>query len=182
VFENSCEYIIKQKNEGKTLAVKITVILAYTVFFLSFLFLIFFTSPADIFIPLIFALAVVTSILILTTWRFTCVEFEVIITGGELRITKIYGKKFCKHQLNVSVNAIGEIGEYDDRAYEAVSKLSLQKNYICLSSLSAPEVYYALFDEDKDHCILYFDAPQRAIELLRKQNSTAFREAEKRIR
>ena len=102
-------------------------------------------------------------------------EYEVVLGGGDLMITVIYGKGFTKRLLNIPINSISELGEYDDAAYKSVSKLSLQKNYICMSSLSAPDIYYAVFDEGKDRCILYFDAPERAIEILKKQNSAAFR-------
>ena len=87
---------------------------------------------------------------------------------------------YRKQILNLSTLSFSEIGEYDDQAYDAVSALSLQKNYVCISSLSAPDVYYALFEEGKDQCILYFDAPARAVELLKKQNSGAFRASAKR--
>jgi len=175
VGENSYEYIIKRKTEGKVLLKKIGVGLLYLAFALVLLILINYLSPKELYIPLILISLALTALLIFATWRFTCVEYEVVLGGGDLMITVIYGKGFTKKLLNVPINSILELGEYDDAAYEAVSKLSLQKNYICMSSLSAPDIYYAVFDEDKDRCILYFDAPERAVEILKRQNSAAFR-------
>ena len=179
--ENSYEYIIRQKSEGAVLAKKICAIGGYALFaiLLSTLSLIF--PPPYVRFPLMLLSLALTALIIFVTWRFLCAEYEVMIEGGDITITAIYGKGFRKPLLSMSINSFSEVGEYDDKAYEEISKLSLQKNYICLSSLSAPDVYYAIFEEEKDQCILYFDAPKRAIELLKKHNSGAFRANAKRM-
>lgn len=180
--ENSYEYIIKQKNEGAALAKKIGAAAAYVAvaILLSTLSLIF--PPPYVRFPLVLLSIALTALLIFITWRFLCVEYEIIIEGGDIIITAIYGRGFRKPLLNLSINSFSEIGEYDDAAFEEISKLSLQKNLICLSSLSAPSVYYAIYEEDKDRCILYFDAPARAVELLKKHNSGAFRASANRMK
>lgn len=179
--EQTYEYIIKQKAEGKVLGRRLALLAFYLFFAVTLLILIFKLSPPDLFIPLLLIAAAITAFLIFVTWRFVCVEYEVIIGGGDMIVTVIYGKGFRKQLVNVPINSFTRAGEYDDAAYEEISKLSLQKNYVCLSSLSAPDVYYAIFDEDKDQCILYFDAPARAIELLKKQNSGAFRASARKV-
>jgi hypothetical protein len=96
------------------------------------------------------------------TLKMLSVEYEVTIECGELTVTTIYGRFYRKLTLSAMLNSISEIGEYSDAAYDAISKLSLQKDFICLSSLSAPDVYYAIFDDEKDRCILYFDVTEKA--------------------
>ncbi|MBQ8409550.1 MAG: hypothetical protein IJY39_11885 [Clostridia bacterium] len=160
---------------------KVVLLCSYLVFFGFLTLLVFFFSPAALFVPLLMIVVALTALLVFLTWRFVCVEYEVIIAGGDILFTAIYGKGFRKKILYMPVNAFSEIGEYDDTAYEEISKLSLKKNHIVISSLSAPDVYYALFEEDKDQCIIYFDAPPRAVELLKKLNSSAFRASAKRI-
>ncbi len=180
-LENSYEYIIKQKAEGKVLAKKIFFIIGYVA--LAFL-LILFTiglAPIPLYVPIIMLALAFTAFIAFISWRFVCVEYEVVIGGGDIIITTIYGRGFSKKLLNRQISSFSEIGEYNDRAYEEISKLSLQRNYVCISSLSAPDVYYALFEDEKDQCILYFDAPERAVELLKKNNSAAFRASERRI-
>ncbi len=181
MLDNSYEYMIKQKVEGKLLAQKVLLLLTYGAFGIALISLVFKYSPADLFIPLLILALVLTALLIFLTWRFTCIEYEVIIAGGDLTVTLLYGKGWRKRLFSLAVNSIYEIGEYDDAAFEEISKLSLQKDYICLSSLSAPSVYYALFEEEDEQCIFYFDAPEGAIALLRKWNSGAFRAAKKRM-
>lgn len=179
--ENSFEYIIKQKSEGNSLVKKALAIIGYIAFAVILCTLSIMLPPPYVRFSLVLISVALTALLIFITWRFLCVEFEVIIESGDIIITQIYGKSIRKQLLNLPINAFFEIGEYDDKAYEEVSKLSLQKNYICISSLSAPVVYYAVFEEDKDRCILYFDAPERAIALLKKYNSGAFRASARRL-
>lgn len=182
MIANTCEYIIKQKLEGKALAKRIGFIAAYVLIFSFMIMVTFLYLPKDLYliiIPLIFAF---TALLIFITWRFTYVEYEVSIAGGDITVTLIYGKGSpTKRLLNVAVNAITEIGEYDEQAYDEISKLSLQKNFICISSLSAPSIYYAIFEEEQDRCILYFDATDEAVTLLKRLNSSAFRASDKRM-
>jgi hypothetical protein len=53
--------------------------------------------------------------------------------------------------------------------------MSLRKNFICVSSLSAPTIYYAIVDIEKDRSVIYFEADERAIKYLKQQNSAAAR-------
>ncbi len=179
--DNSYEYTIKQRTEGKVLMQKLLLLFSYGAFAIALFSLVLAFSPVDLFLPLLLLAAVLTLLLIFITWRFTCVEYEIILSGGDLTVTLLYGKRRSKTLFSLAVNSIYEIGEYDDHAYEEISKLSLQKDYICLSSLSAPSVYYALFEEEDEQCIFYFDAPEGAIALLRKWNSGAFRAGKHRI-
>ena len=181
-MNNTCEYIIKQKNEGKSLTRKIIAVLLYCAFAAISVALIFILAPLYFIIPCLLIAAAFFAIIIFVSWRFLCIEYEVVIGGGDLLITSIYGRSIRKKAVNVSVASIIEIGEYGDGAFEEISKLSLQKNYLCISSLSSPSMYYAIFDEDKDRSILYFDATSEAITLLKRYNSGAFRASDKRMK
>ncbi len=181
MFANSCEYIIKQKTEGKALAKKIGFIAGYAIVFSFLCMATFLYLPKDIYViifPLIFAL---TAFIVFVTWRFTCVEYEVVISGGDMMINLLYGKGICKKLINMPVSSFSEIGVYDDAAYEEISKLSIQNNHVCISSLSAESIYYAIYEEEKERCIVYFDATEEAVELLKKLNPSAFRASAKRM-
>ena len=181
MFENSCEYIIKQKNEGAALLKKIGLISSYVAvaILLSILNLMF--APEELKLIFFAIIAIIIGVAVFVSWRFVCIEYEVIISGGELTVTTIYGKSFTKTTLSKPLNAFSEIGEYDESAYEEISKLSIQKDYVCISSLSAPLIYYAIFEEEKERHILYFDITEKAISLLKKSNSSAFRASERRM-
>ncbi len=179
--DNSYEYMIKQKSEGAALIKKLSAAALYLVFAIVTCTLSIIFPPIELRLFCLFLSVAATAFLIFVTWRFLCVEYEFLIESGDLTVTIIYGKLSRKKLLRVPISSISEMGDYNDEAYEEISKLSIQKNYICLSSLSAPTVFYALFDEEKDRCILYFDVTERAAELLKKLNSGAFRAAAKRV-
>lgn len=177
-----CEYFIKQKNEGKVLLKKTGLVFLYIFSAVSLILATFMYASPAVFIPLIIFIIALTAIAAFITWRFVCIEYEVIIGGGDIIFSVIYGKKTRKQLCSINIKDISEIGEYDDAAYEKINRISLQKNYICVSSLSAPRIYYALFDEDKDKCIIYFEATDKAIEILKKHNSSAFRASQLRLK
>lgn len=181
MFENSCEYIIKQKSEGAALFKKIGLGSSYAAVavLLSILNLTF--APKELKLLFFAIIAIIIGVAVFVSWRFVCVEYEVIISGGELTITTIYGKSVSKTTLSKSLNAFSEIGEYDESSYEEISKLSIQKDYVCISSLSAPLIYYGIFEEGDERHILYFDVTEKAIALLKKSNSSAFRASERRL-
>ena len=179
--ENTCEYIIKQKAEGIALAKKISLALTYVAVavLLSVIDLTF--APTSLKGILFVIILLVVAFAAFVTWRFVCIEYEVVIGGGEITFTVIYGKSISKKLLSRPLSSFSEIGEYDDGAFEEISKLSLQKDYLCVSSLSAPVIYYGIFDDEGQRNIVYFDVTERAAELLRKSNPSAFRASAKRM-
>lgn len=180
MFDNSYEYIIKRKAEGDLLVKRIAAVVGYAVFF-TLLTVSALAIIPSLFIPALLLICCLTAFLVFTTWRFLCIEYEIVISNGDIVITRLYGKGSRKMIFSSPISSLSEIGEYDDKAYEEISKLSLQKDLVCLSSLSAPEVYYAIFEETDERGIIYFDAPARAVELLKKHNAAAFRASAKRI-
>jgi hypothetical protein len=110
--ENTFEYIIKQKNEGKALAKKLGLLLGYVAFLGILILLIFFSSPPALFVPLLMISTAITALLIFITWRFVCVEYEVILAEGDISFTAIFGRGFRKRILSLPVLTFTEIGEY----------------------------------------------------------------------
>ena len=181
MFENSCEYIIKEKNEGKVLFKKTGLALGYVILALLLSVLNLSFAPEELRLLFFVLIAIAIGFLAFITWRFVCIEYEIIISGGELTVTAIYGKSVSRKIISKTLNSFSEMGDYDERAYEEISKLSLQKNYLCISSLSASKIFYALFEEENERHILYFDVTEKAEELLRKQCASAFRASAKRM-
>ena len=180
MFENSCEYIIKQKNEGLARMKKIGVISCYVAAALLLSVLNLAYAPNELKLLFFAFIIIAIALAVFISWRFVCIEYEVIISGGDITVTTLYGKSVSKTLLSRPINSFSEIGEYDEVAYEELSKMSLQKDYLCISSLSAPLIYYAIFEEEKERHILYFDVNEKAISLLKKNNSSAFRASERR--
>ncbi len=169
------EYIIKQKNEGGVLAKKLALIFGYFVLFGGLAIIILKLSAPLFMIPFLIVDLLFCAMVAFITWRFVSVEYEIIIGTGEISATVIYGKSIRRLMFSVPINSLSQAGIYNDEAYERLSEMSLQKNYLCVSSLSAPVLYYAIFDEGKERCVLYFEAGDEAIKYLRQKNASAFR-------
>ena len=169
------EYIIMQKNEGTVIAKKVSLILGIILLFSILGAVIVNLSAPLLYIPFFLLDAAFCAMVLFVTWRFLCIEYEIVMGGGEITLTVIYGKGLRRRLTSIPTSSLYEVGLYDDAAYEKLCASSLQKNYVCVSSLSAPVIYYALFDEGKDRCVLYFEADERAIKYLRQQNSSALR-------
>jgi hypothetical protein len=169
------EYIIKRKNDGSLLRARIFLIVGYVLLFSILTALILYLVPPILYIHFLLLALAFCAIVIFVSWRFVCPEYELIFSGGEITVTVIYGKSIRKRLLCLPINSLLEFGYYDEGAYEKLCRASLKKNYVCISSLSAPTIYYALFDVDKERAVIYFEADERAIKYLRQQNSAAAR-------
>ena len=169
--DERCEYLIKQRSTAK----KIIFISIYILIFAVPTAISFLEASANSFIPIILISLFLSLLTAFITWRFANIEFEFVIEGGEFKISKIYGKSIKKTLLIIPISSFVEIGTYGEEEYEQLSKLSLQKNLICVSSLDAEEMYYAIYSEGEDKCIIYFEATQKALEILRRYNSSAFK-------
>ena len=170
-----CEYLIKQKCAGWALAKKIIFILVYFLIFAVPTLLSLLSASAEALIPIIMASIALSLMTAFITWRFTDVEFEFLIDSGEMTVSKIYGKRIRKKLLQIKVSDFSEIGLYDDEAFERLSKLSLQSNLICVSSLDTQEMFYGLYSRGDDKCVLYFEATDKAIEIIKRHNFSAFK-------
>ena len=179
--DNSCEYIIKQKSEGKVLCKKASAIFGCVILGAVASSLSMQAPWENLRLTLLLISITVAAFLAFISLKMLSVEYEITIEYKELSVTAIYGRIHRRLMLSTPIGSISEIGEYTDEAYEQLCKVPLQKDYIAMSSLSAPLVYYAIFDDEKHNCILYFDVTEKAVEILKKQIPGAFRASARRI-
>jgi len=170
------ECIIKRKNQGSALVGRIAAIVGYVLLAILLCVLIIALAPPPLFVPLFLIAAAFVALVVFVTWKFLCVEYEIVIGNGELCASAIYGRSVTRRLLSVTIKDISEIGVYDDQAYERLCSMSLQKNTLCISSLSAPLIYYALYDNGKDRCVLYFETNERGMSILKQDNPSAFKQ------
>ncbi len=167
------EYITKRAWEGALLLKRAALISGYILLLLSLIAITFVYCPHVLMIPFLLLDAAVCALAVfLTKWYF-CIEDELIFFSGEMTLTAIYGRSIRKKKLSLTLNSLIEVGVYDDEAYERLSNMSLQRNFFSVSSMSAETVYYAIFDQEKDRCVLYFEADERAIRLIKQNNFSA---------
>lgn len=171
---NTAEYLIKEQNTLPVVLKKVGVALCYVVVFVAILIAIISLSPTLLVIPLILVDAAFVGVIAFATWRFVCVEYEIVISRHEISFTTIYGRTVRRPLEVIPTESVREVGNYDE-GFQKLEGMSLQKSLMCVSSMSAPVIYYALYGDGKDQCVVCFEADDNAIKLFKQYNPSAFR-------
>lgn len=131
------EYLVKKKKTGKDYLIQIGVVLAALVI----IFLAFALSPylgAFSIISTLVIVAVIYGAYYLFT--NTRVEFEYILTNGEMDIDKIIAQRKRKRLITVKCKDFETFGRYTPEAH--ISQNIQNKMFVC-DSPASPNVYYA---------------------------------------
>ncbi|MBE6585483.1 MAG: hypothetical protein E7645_03025 [Ruminococcaceae bacterium] len=162
---NTYEYVVNEKPAGtrklkKTLC-RIGVLSVPVGFFI--LCLAFQLYPVAI-LPLSFIGVV------LYFWKLFNVELEYSMTSGIMTFSRINGGMRRKKVLELHIKDMREIAPYTEEAQTHLETMSLTKNHVFVSSMSAADIYYALFEKDGDLQVVYFEATEKALHILRYYN------------
>lgn len=79
---------------------------------------------------------------------FFSLEYEYILTGAELDIDKIIGKRRRKRLLSLSATSVTGIGPYRNR-HAAAQKNQQQTLLLACAAVSDPDTYYLAFHDPK---------------------------------
>ena len=162
---NQYEYIVKQKSEGAWKMRRILIIFGYVVFNLAFLGAFLLTFPwAITFLPLL------DWALIFFTWRFVSPEYEYSTLSGEITFTTIFGGKTRRELFKTNIKDFLKIAPYDAEAETYVSAQKCNRDFKCMSSLQAPDLYYGIFMLGEDKCVVYFEATEKALKIMKYYN------------
>ena len=162
---NQYEYIVKQKSEGVWKLRRTLMICGYVAFNLVYLFFFLFSFPwAVTFLPLL------DWVLIYFTWRYVSPEYEYSTLSGEITFTTIFGGKSRRKLFTVNIRDFQKIAPYDEAAEAYVSAQKCVRDFRCMSSLYAPDLYYGIFMLGEEKCVVYFEATERALKILKYYN------------
>ena len=162
---NQYEYIVKQKNEGIWRWRRIMMIALYVVFNLSYLLAFLLTFPwAVTFLPLL------DWALIFFTWRYVSPEYEYSTLSGEITFTTIWGGRTRKKLFTINIRDFQKIAPYDEAAEAYVTAQKCNRDFKCMSSLQAPDLYYGIFMLGDEKCVVYFEATEKALKILKYYN------------
>lgn len=161
---NTYEYVVVEKAEGAQLVKKILgrcgllfIVVAWVIF--SFL-----TYPG-------FAvLALVLLGVEIYVWKLFNVELEYSMTSGIMTFSRIYGGMRRKKVLDVFIKDMREIAPVTDDTMEHLRSIGVEKDYLFASSASADDMYYATFDCDGRLSVVYFEATEKTLKILRFYN------------
>jgi hypothetical protein len=160
------EFVVAQKREGKIQLFRILAVVSYVLFFCV-------VAAALILLHFPWMVAVLPIfewMLIFFTWRYRSVEFEYSMTSGNITFSYIYGGRSRKTALETAIKRFQEIAPLDDAALSRLEARDIQKEYRFISSDDAPDIYYALLEEDGELSVVLFEATQKALGILRFYN------------
>lgn len=107
---------------------------------------------------------------VLYFWKLFNVELEYSMTSGNITFTRVYGGVRKKKVLDLAIKDMHEIAPVEQHTAEDLRRKGIVKSYMFASHSSAPDMYYAVFEQNGDKCVVYFEATQKALQILRYYN------------
>ena len=162
---NFFEHSVAEKAEGKRRTVKILGRVGLLAVILAFVIVCFATFP-----PLAI-LAMVLLPVILTLWKkFNC-DFKYVIEGAAITFYYVYfASKKPKEILKVVIKDFHEIAPRTAESDAKIKAEGYNKVYMFASSTGAADQYYATFEQNGEKCVVYFEAVEKSLSLLRYYN------------
>ena len=149
-----CEYIVKVKKNPVELTISaLGIILAVILLGFSLFFLF---TPFSSFVLLIDAGVVYGAYILITHFN---VEYEYILTNGDIDIDKIIAKRKRKRVLSFSTKEFEIVAPYKQGENST--------NVLDLGTRNYENAYYAVFSKDGQKKTLVFNPPQKMIEAMK---------------
>ncbi len=161
---NTFEFVVDERPEGSRKALK---------FWGRFGLLAFVTIWVVISLCTIFYLAVLPLAflgVVLYFWKLFNCELEYSMTSGVMTFSRIYGGMKRKKVLELFIKDMREIAPRTPESDARLSARGIAKSYSFSSHSTADDQYYALFEQDGQLCVVYFEATEKTLKLLRYYN------------
>jgi hypothetical protein len=174
-MENSRTYekIVKVALRGKQTAKIMSIIGAYAVFFA--IWLLAALSTPSVFLPIIVTGALCTLLLVLVTRKYLSLEYEYSFWYGQLSVSKIYGKTKRKTLVEADMKALLMIAPATEEYIAKAEHFNIKSRIIAVSSEQADNIWLAVTgDEDLPHRLIFFEADDRSLGILKAANNLAF--------
>ena len=161
---NTFEFVVDERPEGKRKAIK---------FWGRFGLIAFIAAWVIVSLCTIFYLAVLPLAMlgvVLYFWKIFNCELEYSMTSGIMTFSRIYGGLKRKKILELTIKDFRGIAP---RTAESDAKLKAQgvaKTYMFASHSTAIDQYYATFEENGSLCVVYFEATEKTLKILRYYN------------
>ena len=162
---NTFEFVVDERPEGKRKALK---------FWGRFGLIAFIAAWVIVSLCTIFYLAVLPLAMlgvVLYFWKIFNCELEYSMVSGQMIFSRIYGGIKRKKILDLTIKDFREVAP---RTAESDAKLkargNIAKYYSFSSHSTAIDQYYALFERDGALCVVYFEATEKTLKILRYYN------------
>lgn len=169
------EKIVKVKNTGKHLAKKVSLIMAYVLFFAMWLAGALRNVDNKSFVLILLAGALTTFILVILTWKYVQLEYEYSFWYGRLSIAKIYGKKRRRSLIDTDVKDLLIIAPATEEYIAKAEHFDVEMRIIAVSSENADDIWLAVTGgEDERRVLIFFEADERSLHMLKSINPISF--------
>ena len=130
-------------------------------------------SAVRIIAPLLAFIPVTLWMLIFFTWKYTKVAYEYSFWGGELKVNRLLGERSHKKLVEVKIRELKHIYRCNSENSEKIKEFSADTEILAASSNDAERLVAALWiDENGKKMILYFEADDKAVRILKYYNSS----------
>ncbi len=164
------EYVVSAKRRPAYRWRRALAVCGYVLYVLTFLLI---GAVTKLLTPLLALIPLTTWMLVWLTWRYASVEFEYSLTGGVMTLSKIYGGRTRKCVAQIKIKEMTAIMPFEGDHISAAGRYAPERTVDFTADLQHPNVYCALYEtEDKRRGILYFEATDKALKILRYYNSS----------
>ena len=162
---NTFEFVVDERAEGKRKLIKFLgrfALLAFIGAFVAFTFIIR--------MPMLAILPLMLLGLVLYFWKIFNCELEYSMTSGQMTFARIYGSMKRKKVLDITIKDFREIAPRTAESDAKLKARGIAKTYSFVSHSTAIDQYYGLFEENGDLFVVYFEATEKTLKILRYYN------------
>ena len=162
IMDSYCEYIVKKKNGGREMGLRALIIVAAVALFVIFVMLGFVIPNFSMITTLLAVGALYGGYILITNMN---VEYEYIVTNGEMDIDKIIAKRRRKRLLTVNARTFERFGTFKESDH--ASENYANRIYACTSPHD-PGCYYAVLNhQTMGQVLLVFSPNDKVLEHLK---------------
>ena len=170
-IQSTHEYVVSPKKQPIWRLKRTLMLLAYIAYVTTLLTV---GLNTKLLVPMMALIPLSTWIIVWLTWRYVSVEYEYSLTGGVMTLNKILGGRSRKKISEIRIKDMTLVAPFEGDFIAQAERYSPERTVDFTSDLQKPEVYFALYEtEDKRRGILYFEATEQALRILRYYNSQA---------
>ncbi len=167
------EKIVKVKNKGKRLAVKISVVMCYLLFF-SF-WLVGALQNIQSFVLIITGGLLSTALLVIPTWKYLLLEYEYSFWYGRMGVAKIYGKKKRRSVIDTDIKDLLIIAPATDEYIARAERFDIETRVTAVSHEDAYNIWLTVTGgKDERRILIFFEADERCLAMLKAANPLSF--------
>lgn len=168
-LSSTYEYVVSLKNRPKYKIRRALLLAAYILYAAAMLVV---GVASGWLAPLLALVPLSAWIIVWLTWRYGTVEYEYSLTGGVMTLSKIYGGRTRRRLGEITIKSMSAIMPFEGEYIKQAERYAPERTIDLTADLQRPNVYCALYEtSEKRRGILYFEATDRALRILKYYNS-----------